>query len=187
MAESPTMGGSSSSKSLLWMMIAAFLGLGVLLGGGLFLANRMVRSMGLAAATSKDTIRTPAGSFRLVKQNEIGPGLPVYPNSSLVLPTEKAAALAIQERNSGISAVTYHTRDTRDSVDIWYSKHLGPEFARHDAAEKPLPEVFRDTRVSDSAIAFLAQRGKQIRIVALSLDATGTSVSLLRFDRAPGQ
>jgi hypothetical protein len=187
MAESSTTEGSSSSKSLMWMMIAVFVGLSGLLSGGLFLANRMVRSMGLAAATSKDTIRTPAGSFRLEKQNEVGPGLPVYPNASLVLPTEKAAALAIQERKNGISAVTYQTRDTRDSVDIWYSKHLGPEFARHDAGEKPLPEVFRDARVSDSDIAFLAERGRQVAIVALSLGARGTSISLLRFDKAPGQ
>jgi hypothetical protein len=186
MAESAA-DGSSSSKSLLWMMIAVFIGLSGLLGGGLFLANRMVRSMGLAAATSKGTIRTPAGSFRLEKQGEVGPGLPVYPNAAMVLPTDKATSLAIEERRAGISTVTYQTRDTRGSVDLWYSQHLGPEFARHDSGEKPLPEVFRDARVSDSDIAFLAQRGRQVRIVALSLDATGTSISLLRFDKSPGQ
>jgi hypothetical protein len=187
MAESSATGGSSSSKSLMWMMIAVFVGLGGLLGGGLFLANRMVRTMGLAAATSKDTIRTPAGTFRLERQNEAGPTLPVYPNATLVLPNEKATALAIQERKNGISGVTYETRDTRNSVDTWYSKNLGPEFARHDAGEKSLPEVSRDARVSDSDIVFLAERGRQVRIVALSLDATGTSISLLRFDKAPGQ
>lgn len=188
MAESSSSGDSSSSKSLLWMMIAVFVGLGGLLGGGLFLANRMVGSVGLAAATSKDIIHTPAGNFHLEKQNEVGPGLPVYSNASLVLPSEKSAALAIEERNSGMNAVTYHTRDTRDSVDLWYSKHLSPEFARHDAGENPLPEVLREARVTDSDIAFLAQRGRQVRIVALSLDAAGgTSISLVGFDKAPGQ
>jgi hypothetical protein len=187
MSESSVSGGSSTSKSLMWMMIAVFAGLSGLLGGGLFLANRMVGSMGLVAATSKDTIRTPAGSFRVEKQNGVGPGLPVYPNSSMVLPNEKATALAIQERKSGISTVRYQTRDTRDSVDLWYSKHLGPEFARHDAGQQPLPEVFRDARVSGQDVAFLAERGNQVRIVALSLDGTGTSISLLRFDKSPGQ
>ena len=187
MADSSATGNSSSSKSLMWMMIALFVGLGAMLGGGLFLANRMVGSFGLATASSKDTIRTPNGNFRLEKQNEAGPTLPVYPNATLVLPNEKTAALAMQERKQGITAVTYQTRDTRDSVDIWYSKNLGPEFARHDAGDKPLPEIFRDTHVSDSDIAYLAERGRQVRIVALTLDATGTSISLLRFDKASGQ
>jgi hypothetical protein len=187
MADSSLTSGSSSSKSLMWMMIAVSIGLSGLLGGGLFLANRMVRSMGLAAATNKGTIRTPGGSFRLERQGDIGPGLPVYPNAAMVLPTDKATAIAIEERKNGISTVTYQTRDTRDSVDLWYSKHLGPEFARHDAGEKPLPEVFLDARVSNSDIAFLAQRGRQVRIVALSLNARGTSISLLSLDKAPGQ
>lgn len=188
MAESSSSGDSSSSKSLLWMMIAVFAGLGGLLGGGLFLANRMVGSVGLAAATSKDIIHTPAGNFHLEKQNEVGPGLPVYSNASLVLPSEKSAALAIQRRNSGMNAVTYHTRDTRDSVDLWYSKHLSVEFARHDAGETPLPDVLREGRVTEGEISFLAQRGRQVRIVSLSLDNTGgTFISLVRFDKAPGQ
>jgi hypothetical protein len=187
MSESSMSGESSSSKSLMWMMIAVLVGLGALLGGGLFLANKMVRSIGLAAATSKDTIRTPAGSFRVEKQNEVGPGLPVYPSAALVLPTDKAAAQAMQERSEGISSVTYQTRDTRNSVDEWYAKHLGAEFSRHDSGEKPLPEVFHDAHVSDSDIAFVAERGKQVRIVALSLNATGTSISLLSFDKKLGQ
>lgn len=169
------------------MMVAMFLGLSVLLGGGLFLTNRMVRSVGLSAATNKDTIRTPAGSMLLEKQDSVGPGLPVYPNASLILPNEKATAEAIQERKSGVSTVSYKTRDTRATVDLWYSQHLGSEFVRHDAGDRPLPEIFLDARVSDSDIAFFAQRGRQVRIVTLSLDATGTSISLLRFDKSPGQ
>ena len=137
MAESSVSTGSSSSKSLLWMMIAMFVGIGALLSGGLFMASRMVHSVGLSAATNKDTIRTPAGSFRLERQNEAGPTLPIYPNAILVLPDEKAAVIALQQRQMGMSAVTYETHDTRESVDIWYSKNLSPEFARHDAGENP--------------------------------------------------
>lgn len=187
MAESSASGDSSSSKSLLWMMIAVFVGLSGLLAGGLFLANRMVGSMGLAAATSKDTIHTPAGSFRLERQNEVGPGLPVYPNAAMVLPDQKSTAVAIEERKNGISTVTYRTRDTRDSVDLWYSKHLSGEFIRHDAGEKPLPEVLRNARVTDNDVAFVAERGKQVRVVTLSLHETGTSIALLSFDKSPGQ
>ena len=187
MAESSASGESSSSKSLMFMTIAIFLGLSSLLGGGLLLASRVVRSIGLVAATSGDTIRTPAGSFRIEKKNDVGPGLPVYPNTEMILPTEKTAAAAIQARQSGISSVTYQTTDTRDEVEEWYVKHLGPEFARHDGSEKTLPEIFRDVRVSDGDVAFLAERGRQVRIVSLSLSPKGTSISLFRLTKSTGQ
>ena len=187
MAESSASGDSSSSKSLMFMTIAVFLGLSCLLGGSLFFANRVVRSIGLVAATSKDTIHTPGGSDRIEKQNDVGPGLPVYPNTEMVLPTEKAAAAALQARNSGITSVTYRTPDARVAVEDWYVNHLGPEFTRHEGSEKPLPEIFRDVRVTDGDIAFLAERGRQIRIVSLSLSPKGTSISLFRFSKSTAQ
>jgi hypothetical protein len=72
-------------------------------------------------------------------------------------------------------------------VDSWYAKHLSTEFQRHDAGEKPLPEVFQNVRVSDSDIAFVAERGQQVRIVTLSLDAGGTKIELIRLDKPSEQ
>jgi hypothetical protein len=187
MAEPSSAGNSSASKSLMWMMIALFSGMAVLLGGGVFLAGRIVRSVGLTATASKDTVTTPIGSFRMELQDRVGPGLPVYPHASLELPSESAAVGAIKEGQAGVRAVTYHTMDTRDFVDSWYSKHLSPEFTRHDAGDKPLPDIFRDAQVSESDIAFVAERGQQVRIVALSLDSTGTNISLIRFEKAAAQ
>jgi hypothetical protein len=171
------------SKSILWSMAAMFLGLAVLLGGGLYLASHMVNTVSVASVPSVDTIRTPAGSFRLERQGETGPGLPVYPNSALMMPSEKNAALALEERKHGINTVHYLSRDARDSVDQWYTQHLGQEFARHDAGERSLPPVFRDVHVSDTDIAFVAERGRQVRIVTLALDPLGTAISLLRFEK----
>jgi hypothetical protein len=176
-------GESSSSKSLLWMMLAFFAGMGVLLGGGMFLASRILRTAGLSASMNKDTVRTPLGSFRMEKESAVGPGLPLYPNASLIVPGEEASAEAIQNSKRGMDSVNYHSTDTRDSVDRWYAKHLAPEFKRYDAGEKPLPDIFRDVRVSDDDIAFVAERGQQVRIVALSLDATGTKIALIRIDK----
>jgi hypothetical protein len=184
MAEGSVSGNSSSSKSLMWMMIGLFIGLAVLLAGGLFLASRVVRSMGLSAASARDTVRTPGGSFRLEKETEVGPGLPVYPRSSLVVPDDDAAAAAIKQAQNGIQISTYHTTDTRDFVDEWYSKHLSPEFTRRDAGDKPVPAIFSDARVSDSDIAFVAEREQMVRIVALSLDSGGTKISLIRFSKS---
>jgi hypothetical protein len=183
MAEGSSSGNSSSSKSLMWMMIGLFTGLAILLAGGLFVASRVVGSMGLSAASAKDTVRTPGGSFRLEKETEVGPGLPVYPRSSLIVPDDAAAAAAVKQAQSGIETSTYHTNDTRDFVDEWYSKHLSPEFTRRDAGEKPVPAIFSDARVSDSDLVFVAEREQMVRIVALSLESGGTKISLIRFSK----
>jgi hypothetical protein len=183
LAEPSSQGNSSSSKSLLWMMLALFAGIGVLLGGGMFLASRVVRSLGLSASTDKDTLRVPGGSLRLQKESEMGPGLPVFPGATLVLPDEQTTKEELKQAGSGLSTVVYHAADSRAVVDNWYAGHLGPEFARHDAGENRLPEIFRDARVSGSDIAFVAERGRQVRIVELSLDSEGTKISLTRLDR----
>lgn len=183
MGKGSVSGNASSSKSLLWMMIGLFGGVAILLGSGLFLASRVVRSMSLSAASAKDTVRTPGGSFRVEKQTEVGPGLPVYPRSSLVVPEEDATT-AIKQAQNGIETSTYHTTDTRDFVDSWYTKHLSPEFTRKDAGEKSGPAILSDARVSDNDIAFVAEREQMVRIVALSLDSGGTKISLIRFSKA---
>jgi hypothetical protein len=184
MAQGSTSGNSSSSKSLMWMMIALFAGLAVLLAGGLFVASRVIRSMGLTAANAMNTVRTPGGSLRLEKEGEMGPGLPVYPRSSLVLPDDSTAATAVKQARNGIETSMYHTTDTRDFVDEWYGKHLSPEFTRRDAGDKPVPTIFSDVRVSDNDIAFVADRGQTVGIVALSLDSGGTKISLIRFSKS---
>src|SRR5271156_5598979 len=131
MADSSISGDSSSSKSLMWMMLALTVGLGAMLGGGLFIANTLLHSMGLAAATSnKNTLRTPIGSFRVESQDQIGPGLPVYPRATLQMPRSDSTGEAIQEAQEGVSAVTYHTTDDRDAVDTWYAQHLSTEYTR---------------------------------------------------------
>ena len=181
MAEGSTSGNSSSSKSLMWMMVALFAGLGLLLAAGFFIASQVMRSMGVRTASVRDTVRTPEGSFRVEKDPVSGPGLPVYPRASLMIPGESSAAL--KEAQSGMETSTYHTTDSREFVDDWYSKHLSPDFTRHDAGEKALPDILRDAGVSQEDVAFAAERNQKVRIVALSLDSGGTKISLIRYDK----
>jgi hypothetical protein len=100
------------------------------------------------------------------------------------VPDDDAAAAAIKQAQNGIQTSTYHTTDVRNFVDEWYSKHLSPEFTRRDAGDKPVPAIFNDARVSDSDIAFVAEREQMVRIVALSLDSGGTKISLIRFSKS---
>lgn len=167
----------------MWMMIALFVGLAILLAGGLFVASRVVRSMGLTAASAKDTIHTPGGSFRLEKETEVGPGLPLYPRSALVVPDEDEAGAAIKQAQHGVETSTYHTSDMQDYVDNWYREHLSPEFTRHDASDKTVAADFSEAPIADGDIVFVAQRNQMVRIVALSADANGTKISLVRLER----
>jgi hypothetical protein len=180
MSDSVSTGDSSTSKSLLWMTVALFAGFGVLLGGGLFMASHLVRSLGLAAATGKNTLRTPSGGFRMEKENQIGPGLPVYPRSSLEVPGNDATSQILQDAKDGLATVTYVSTDDRDAVEAWYVEHLSPEYTRHAADEQPFAAPFQDVHVSAGDIAFLAERGDQIRVVDLTTDAAGTTIHLVR-------
>jgi len=183
----PSSGGASSSRSLMWMMLALFGGLAILLGAALFVASRAVRSIGLSAAGARDSIHTPGGTFRLQKETEVGPGLPVYPRASLIVPDDQAAAAAIKQAQKGIEVSSYYSSDTRDFVDGWYSKHLSPEFARHDAGSQPEGSFYNDAHISQNDIVFVAERERMVRVVALATDASGTKISLIRFDKSPAE
>ncbi len=162
-------------------MVALTAGLGVMLGGGLFIANTLLHSMGLAAATgNKNIVRTPIGSFRVQKMDQLGPGLPVYPRASLELPGSDSTGQAIQDAQDGLTTVTYHSTDERDAIDSWYTQHLSTEFTRHEGNDRPLPEAFRAIRVADGDIAFLAERGSNIRALTLTQDANGTKICLMQ-------
>jgi len=173
-------GGASSSKSLLFMMIAMSCGFSVLLGGGLLMASRVINALGLRNGSDKATVRTPLGEFRVERAKEVGPGLPVYPASTLVLPGSAAARPALNDDQPQVLASTYHTNTSREYVASWYLEHLSPEFARQDSGPKKLPEAFRDSHISDDDITFVGERGDQIRVVSLTLDDTGTKITLLR-------
>jgi hypothetical protein len=174
-------GGAPSSKSLLFMMIAMTLGFCVLLGGGLLMASRVINALGLRAGSDKTTVRTPEGEFRVEKAKEVGPGLPVYPVATLVLPGAAAHLLVnVNDDQPQVISSTYHTNSSREYVVTWYVEHLSPEFVRQDSGPKKLPDAFRDSHISDDDIAFVGERGDQVRVVALAIDAMGTKITLLR-------
>jgi hypothetical protein len=169
------------------MMIAMTCGFCVLLGGGLLMASRVIGALGLRAGSDKTTVRTPLGEFRVEKAREVGPGLPVYPASTLLLPGA-AAHLPSNDDQPQVLASTYHTNSSREYVVNWYVEHLSPEFARQDAGPKKLPEAFRDSRISDDDIVFVGERGEQVRAVALAADDMGTKITLLRsYTKPPAQ
>src|SRR5712692_10890595 len=178
-------GGAPSSKSLLFMMIAMTCGFCVLLGGGMLMASRVINALGLRNSSDKTTVRTPLGEFRVEKAKEVGPGLPVYPAATLVLPGAQAAHLQINDDQPQVLARTYHTNASREYVANWYVEHLSAELARQDSGPKKLPEAFHDSHISDDDLAFVGERGDQVRIVAPPTDETGPNITLLRPSTKP--
>src|SRR5215813_9440943 len=107
MADAPA--GSSASKSLLWMTGALFGGMAILLFGGLFLAGRVVRSVGISNSVGSGTMKTPNGGLKVEREKEVGPGIPMYPHSSLIVPGESDAARAARDAQNNITRVLYHS------------------------------------------------------------------------------
>ncbi len=162
------------------MMIAMTCGFSILLGGALLMTSRVINALGLRAGSDKTTVRTPLGEFRVEKAREVGPGLPVYPAAALVLRGSADAHVPLDDDRPQVMASTYHSNASREFVANWYLEHLSPEFARQDSGPKKLPEALRDAHISDDDIVFVAERGDQIRVVALALDEMGTKITLLR-------
>ncbi|MBS1841627.1 MAG: hypothetical protein JSS69_00820 [Acidobacteria bacterium] len=178
-------GNSYSSKSLLWMTVGLFGAMGVLLGGSFFLAGRVMRSAGLVSSNDGKTMHTPLGSLRIEREKQIGPILPVYPTGSLVIPDQHEALKEAQEAKSGITRTVYQADDDPDLVDHWYQEHLTAEFKRRGPGESLMPEIFKQLKVSESTVAFAADRNGLARIVTLIPNARGVQISLIRFDQ-PG-
>ena len=170
----------------MFMMAAMTCGVCVLLGGGLLMASRVIHALALRSDTDKSTVRTPIGDYRLEKATQVGPGLPVYPQANLVLPGTGAARISDQNANQPqVVSSVYHTNSSREFVANWYSEHLSPEFVKQQSGAKNLPEAFHNASISDDDIAFVGERGDQIRVVALSNDEGGTKITLLRSAKPP--
>jgi hypothetical protein len=172
--------GAPSSKSLLFMMVAMTCGFCILIGGGMVTASRVIQAMQLRSGSDKSTVRTPLGDFRFEKAKEIGPGLPVYPQASLVLPGGASPSTLANDDQPQVVSSTYYANSSREFVVNWYVEHLSPEFIRQDSGPKKLPDLFHNAHISDNDIIFVGERGDQVRVVALSTDDAGTKITLLR-------
>lgn len=175
-------GNSYSSKSLLWMTVGLFASMGILLGGGFFLAGRVMRTAGLVATNDGKTMHTPLGSLRIEREKQMGPILPIFPNGSLVVPGQHEALKEAVEAKSGITRTIYQADVDPDFVDKWYQEHLSTEFKRRGPGDNVMPEVFAQLKIPDSTVAFVAERRGHVRVVTLVPDLRGVQILLIHID-----
>jgi hypothetical protein len=181
LAKGSAPGSSSSSKSLLWVKFTLFCGLVLLLSGGIFMTSRLGHALQFHASGNEATVRTGDGDWRVERPNEVGPGLPVYPDARLVLSGRSGLPTAPKHNQADVYTAIYYSTDPSEFVDNWYLKHLGPEFAHSNSADQEIPGILLDASISDNDIAFVGERGDQVRMVAIAPDSTGTKITLVRF------
>jgi hypothetical protein len=182
---SASSGESSSSKSLFFMMAAMFCGFAFLLSAGLLMTSRVIHALQLRSEGDKSIVRTPLGDYRVEKAQDVGPGLPVYPQASLVLPGGGPIHPPANVNQPQVVTSTYHTNSSREYVANWYLGHLSPEFVRQDLGPKNLPEAFQESHITEADLIFVGERGDQVRLVCLTSDDMGTKISLLRSSKQP--
>lgn len=181
MAEGVT-GNSYSSKSLLWMTVGLFASMGILLGGGFYLAGRVMRTAGLVGTNDGKTMHTPLGSLRIEREKQMGPIMPIYPSGTLIIPDPHEALKQAVEAKNGVTRTTYQADDDPDFVDKWYQDHLPAEFKRRGSGDSVMPEVFAQLKIPDTTVAFIADRSGHTRVVTLTPDTRGVQISLIHVD-----
>jgi hypothetical protein len=165
------------------MKVALASGLGFLLGGGIFMVSRVGHALQLPAVGEELTLRTPTGDWRVERPNEVGPGLPVYPDAKLVLPGQSVRPAAPKNNQAPAQTAIYYTNDPSEFVGDWYMNHLGSEFVRSNFAARAIPDAPSDLQISDTDITFVGERGDQVRIVTIAADPTGAKITLVRYTK----
>ena len=183
MADASASGSSSSDRSsVLWMMVAFLGGLTLLVGGALFLAQRVIKTMSIKRPAGEATLQTPLGELRVEQPSAHGPGLPVYPQAALVMPGDNVPSEFPADRRYEIRTAKYHSPDSRETVDAWYRARLGPEFERQGPGEKHVSAVEQYKLGSDD-VAFVLALDDETRIVTLADENNGTGITLVRIGR----
>ena len=112
------------------------------------MTSRVIHALQLRSEGDKSIVHTPLGDYRVEKAKEVGPGLPIYPQASLVLPGGAPVRLPANDNQPQVVASTYHTNSSREYVADWYLGHLSPEFVRQDPGPKNLPEAFQKSHIT---------------------------------------
>ncbi len=179
---------SSGRNSMLWMMVALLGGFALLVGGALFLAQRVLKTMSVKQHRGNEaTLQTPLGELRVEHSTSHGPGLPVYPQAALVMPGDNVHFELPADRHYQIRAAKYHTSDSREAVDAWYQSHLGPEFERQGPGEKHVSVAVEQYKLSSEDVVFVAGQADEARIISLADENSGTGITLVRIGRLHAQ
>jgi len=187
MSASPVPPAQKSNNAILWILGIIGGGILVLIVCGLLLASFIIRRVHVRQEGDKVEIETPVGA---VKVNKEAPstGLPVYPGAT----AEKSEGANIEfsgnDTRAGIAVEKFHCSDSREKVQAWYAKHLGPNFRVKTGklnGENKIDGV--PTEIEQNGVAFVDDRNNGARVVVLKEAGEETEIILIRVGKQEPQ
>ena len=178
----------SNNRALLWVLGTVVVLVAVLVGGGLYIASRIVRNV-TVGPNGNVQVSTPAGEISVNKTTADTTGLPVYPGASLQ-PYQGAQVQFEPSKEAregvGVNVATYMTSASLNEVAGWYRKNLDPSFEERHGTRAG----FTDDGIVEMghpSIAFVSKDERdRARIVALESKGDQTKIVLVRIgEREP--
>jgi hypothetical protein len=167
------------NNNVIWWVLGIIGGgLVLLIVCGLAFAALFVRHVHVNQSGDGVAIETPAGALRVDKGGH-ATGLPEYPGA-LPLKAEGAnIELSSNNNRAGIAIEKFHTTDTRDTVEAWYRKHLGPSY-RLETSHNIAKNNGWSTEVDAEDVAFVDDHNNGARVIALKATGDSTDIVLIR-------
>jgi hypothetical protein len=169
------------NNAILWILAIVAGGFVILVIGSLIIAGMFVRHVRVDNSGKQVEIETPAGSLRVNGDQAHATGLPVYPGAQ-PLKSEGGANVEFSAQSGagmGLANEKYSTSDDLDEVSDWYKQRLGPGYKREDRSTAK-----RSDQVSSNAdVAYVYEKGDNVRVVALTKKSDGIEIELVRIGK----
>jgi hypothetical protein len=167
-----------SNNALIWILAIVGGGIVILVIGGLLIAGMLIRHVRVNESGNKVEIETPAGSLRVNGDQAHATGLPVYPGAQ---PSKSDGGANVEfsaqsGAGMGLANEKYSTPDDLDEVAEWYKQRLGPGYKREDRGSKKRS----DQVSSDADVAYVYEKGDNVRVVALTKKSGRIEIELVR-------
>lgn len=173
-----------SGNWLWWILGFAGAALILCIVGGLVIAGLVVKNVRVGHKEQQVEVSTPVGDFSVTSTPAEDVGLPVYPGATPVESGKNVELGLPEEQGVGIAAAKYRSSDPLGKVDAWYRAHLGPEFRRETGDRHGNIRVHG---IMTEGVAYVAEKGDGVRVVAMSKKLGGIEIALLRIGQRVAQ
>jgi hypothetical protein len=173
---------AQSNNALMWILGIIGGGILLLVIGAFFVVLMVLHSVHVNQAGDRVDIETPVGAIRANKGGTHSTGLPVYPGATPIKSEGANVEVSSNWGGAGVAVEKYRTEDPRDTVQAWYSKHLGNKFRKETSDDNGHNSVDGlDTHIEKDEIAFVDDtEGKGAKVVSLEKSSGGTDITLVR-------
>jgi hypothetical protein len=177
-----------SSNAIWWVLGIIGACIVLVMIAGLLVVSAILHRVHVNTADNKVDIRTPVGELKVDQDSEHATGLPVYPGATLEKSEGASFEVSANGKAAGLAVEKYVSDDSRDKVQDWYAKRLGPEFKLNSDTQNgkdEIPGLPVDVQTTD--LAFVSKRSESTRVVALGHKDDGTEITLVRVGKKEPQ